>query len=601
MLQAPPSGVVASASVGLACGIGYDQSVPDAVTNFRDLRPLGDDVFDILVVGGGAAGAATAREAALRGFRTALIEREDFSAGASAHCFKVVHGGIRYLQHADFRRLRASCRERSVFLRIAPHLVAPLPFAVPTYGHGRSSRWLLGTGMLLYDAVTQDLNRQVADPARRIKRTSFLSRDETLRLFPATANPDLTGAAVFEDGQMYNPPRLVLAFVLAATALGATAANYVEARSLLVEGSRVVGVAAADRISGACFDIRARLVINAAGPWAEGLLQRDDLQGYGPPSTYSRDACFVVSRKYDAAMALAIQGRTRDSDALLARSTRHLFLVPWRNYTLVGVWHAIVPRDPDGVRLSREELLGFIDEVNACHPTLALKESEVRRADFGLVPFGESSRQNGGLSFGKQSRLIDHRQHGVAGLVSLVSVRYTVARRDAADALDMSESQLGLRNSANDSETRPLQGGDIDDILAIEREFVARRPYWLPPGAMEGLVRNYGTDAAQLLALAECESHLRRCFAGSHVSHVEVVHAVRKEMAQRMTDIVFRRTELGTAGHPGTAALIELQLLLKRELGWSDQRAAAELAAVETQFERYLAIAPQDPQQVLMA
>jgi glycerol-3-phosphate dehydrogenase len=225
----------------------------------------------------------------------------------------------------------------------------------------------------------------------------------------------------------------------------------------------------------------------------------------------------------------------------------------------------------------------------------------VRRADFGLVPFGESSRQNGGLSFGKQSRLIDHRQHGVAGLVSLVSVRYTVARRDAADALDMSESQLGLRNSANDSETRPLQGGDVGDMLAIEREFVARRPHWLPPGAMEGMVRNYGTDVTQLLALAERETHLRRCFAGSHVSHVEAAHAVRKELAQRMTDIVFRRTELGTAGHPGTAALIELQLLLKRELGWSDQRAAAELAAVETQFERYLAIAPQDAQQVLMA
>ncbi|MBV8854074.1 MAG: FAD-dependent oxidoreductase, partial [Sinobacteraceae bacterium] len=195
----------------------------------RDTRRLGGEVFDVLVIGGGASGAATAREAALRGFSTALIEREDFSAGASAHCFKVVHGGIRYIQHADIRRLRASCFERAVLLRIAPHLVSPLPFVIPTYGLGKSSRWFLGAGMLVYDTLSADLNRHVDDPARRVRRSRFLSRRETLELFPDIASDGLTGAAIFEDGQMYNPPRLVLAFVGAATAMGACVANYVEA------------------------------------------------------------------------------------------------------------------------------------------------------------------------------------------------------------------------------------------------------------------------------------------------------------------------------------------------------------------------------------
>jgi glycerol-3-phosphate dehydrogenase len=136
-----------------------------AASLHRDLGRLASQPFDVLVVGGGACGAATAREAALRGYRTALIEREDFSAGASAHCFKVVHGGIRYVQHGDVRRMRASCRERAVLLRIAPHLVAPLAFVIPTYGHAKSSKWFLGTGMLLYDALTADLNRHVSDPA----------------------------------------------------------------------------------------------------------------------------------------------------------------------------------------------------------------------------------------------------------------------------------------------------------------------------------------------------------------------------------------------------------------------------------------------------
>jgi len=554
----------------------------------RDIRRLGNEQFDVLVVGGGASGAATAREAALRGFNTALIEREDFSAGASAHCFKVVHGGIRYVQHADVRRLRASCFERAVFLRIAPHLVAPLPFVIPTYGKGKSSRWFLGTGMLLYDALSADLNRHVDDPARRVKGTRFLSRTETLELFPDIAVDSLTGAAIFEDGQMYNPPRLVLAFVGAASERGAAIGNYVEAQRLLVEGTRVTGVRAIDRLSGDQLEIRARLVINAAGPWAEGLLQ----PGYGQPGTYSRDACFMVDRKFETPMALAVQGRAKDSDALLARNSRHLFLVPWRNSTLVGVWHSIVPRDPDSVGLPRTELRQFIDEFNTCYPNLQLKEADVRRADFGLVPFGEASSQQGGLSFGKQSRLIDHRQQGQAGLISLISVRYTVARRDAVEALDTAAQQLDARRSGGDSTVDPLTGGDIPDFEGAVRAFQARRPSWLTVKSSEGMVRNYGTHATRILELAEREPQLGRCFTGSHVSFAEAIYAVRAETAQRMGDIVFRRTELGTDGHPGVAALDELQTLLGAELRWSEQRKAQERALVERELDRYLATPP---------
>ncbi len=561
----------------------------DGVRDSRNLRRLSTESFDVLVIGGGAAGAATAREAALRGFNTALIEREDFSAGASAHCFKVVHGGIRYLQHADIRRLRASCRERAILLRIAPHLVAPLPFVIPTYGRGKSSRWFLGAGMLVYDALTADLNRCITDPTRRIRPTRFLNRQQTLELFPAIDTANLTGAAVFEDGQMHNPPRLVLAFASSASELGAAVANYVEADRLLIKDSRVIGVTAVDRLEGARFDIRARLVINAAGPWAEGLLQQSFGQRYGTPGTYSRDACFMIARKGATTMALAIQGRSRDADALFARPARHLFMVPWRNGTLIGVWHSIVAREPDTVGLPRAELLQFLDEVNDCYPALELKEAEVQRVDFGLVPFGDSSRQQGGLSFGKQSRLIDHREHGVAGLVSLISVRYTVARRDAFDALNLGELQLGIRGGRDDSERRPLHGGSLDDFLAAVRTYAGQCPRWFPPAAIDTLVRNYGSHTGRVLALAQREPRLRQCFSGSHVTHAEAIYAVREEKALRMSDVAFRRTELGTAAHPGTAALRELQALLRDELAWSEQRAAEELALVEREYARYLA------------
>src|SRR5450631_3457302 len=208
----------------------------------RDISALANQTFDVLVIGGGAFGAAAAWDAALRGLRVALIDQGDFGSGASAECFKMVHGGIRYLQHADIPRLRASCAERTALLRIAPHLVNPLPIVIPTYGHGRQGKAFLAAGMLVYDLLTIGRNFGLSDPTRRIAGTQLLSRNETLALFPEIEERSLTGAAVFEDGQMYNTARLVLAFVKSAANRGAIAANYTEALRFLWDGKRVCGV-----------------------------------------------------------------------------------------------------------------------------------------------------------------------------------------------------------------------------------------------------------------------------------------------------------------------------------------------------------------------
>jgi glycerol-3-phosphate dehydrogenase len=559
----------------------------------RDLSNLTRGEYDVLVVGGGAAGAAAAREAALRGYRTVLIERQDFGGGTSAHCFKVVHGGIRYIQHLDVPRLRASCRERSILLKLAPHLVKPLPFVIPTYGAAQNSKWFLGAGMLLYDALTADRNASQPDRKRQVRWTKFLSRAETLALFPEVRRERLTGAAVFEDGQMHNPPRLVLAFVTAAQRLGADVANYVEAESLLMRGERVCGVTARDTLTGERFDIRARVVINAAGPWAEGLLNGASPTASRMPGTYSRDACFVVSRQPKADAALALQGATRDADAVLARGGRHLFLVPWRGRTLVGVWHSIVRRDPDNVGMTREELRSYIDEVNASYPGFDLHESEVQRTDFGLVPFGEAAHQGAAqLSFGKQSRLIDHRaSDGLDGLITLISVRYTVARIDAERALDLAGAQLGGRRECSRSTSVPLAGGDIESIDGLAAEVQRSRPAWLPIAATESLSANYGCEARQVLARAEAEPGLRRCVVGSTTTLAEVAWAIEKEMAQRLSDVVFRRTGLGTAGDPGVPALTETAAYMQQALGWSHKRTGEELDAVEKELGRFLAVA----------
>jgi glycerol-3-phosphate dehydrogenase len=540
--------------------------------------------YDVLVIGAGAFGAAAARDAALRGLRTALIERCDFGGATSAECFKMVHGGIRYLQHADIPRLRASSRERSALLRIAPHLVQPLPIAIPTYGHGRRGRAFLGAGATAYDLLTLDRNSGIGDRRRQIRRSRFLSRERLLELFPHLRAPDLSGAVVFEDGQMHNPARIVLAFVSSAVDAGADACNYVEATKFLWRGSSVCGVRARDRLSGEEFDLRARLTLSAAGPWADYL--QNDPQRFGAwrRLPYSRDAYFIVDRAPTAEYGLAVQGLSRDKDAVLGRATRHLFAVPWRDKTLIGVWHCLFPEFPDAAHVQPEELETWMTELNSVYPALQLSPAEVTFANCGLVPFGETATQTE-LSFGKESRIIDHHAaHGVAGLVSLVGIRFTTARADAARALNLLLRQMPRAPAAVDTARLPLPGGDIEDFAAFEAQALLTKPPGVNDETLRALLRNHGTHYAQVLRGRDAHT-----VPGTTTLFAEIRHAIDREMAMKLEDVVMRRTELAAGSHPGRRALEASAMEMANYLHWSDSRMREELSATERTLARHLA------------
>lgn len=553
----------------------------------RTTTALARNEYDLLIIGGGAFGAAAARDAALRGLRTVLIERNDFGGGASAECFKMVHGGIRYLQHADIPRLRGSCHERSALLRIAPHLVSPLPIAIPTYGHGRSGKAFLGTGARVYDLLTLDRNRGIRDPERKIGNTQLLSRNEVLQMFPHLQTPELSGAVVFEDGQMYSAARLVLAFVKGAVAAGADVFNYVEALRFLWSGNTVTGARVRDQFTGDEFEVRARLTLNAAGPWADYL--QNDAEHFGNPQRlpFSRDAYFIIERAPTSSHGIAIQGLSRDKDALLGRQARHLFAAPWRDKTLLGVWHKLFPEFPDRARVQLEEIEEWMTEINTVYPTLQLKPEEVSFAHCGLVPFGETATATE-LSFGKESRLVDHRQaHKVNGLVSLVGIRFTMARVDAARALDLLLKQAEHAPAAPASDRLPLPGGDIENFAS----FVSDACRALPPGvamtSMQALVRNHGTHYREVLS--EGSNATVASIPGTSTLTAEVRYAVSHEMAVHLDDVVMRRTDLAAGSHPGRAALLATAAEMGRLLSWSAERLHQEIATTEHILQRHLA------------
>jgi glycerol-3-phosphate dehydrogenase len=560
----------------------------------RNPSELCNREFDILIVGAGAFGAAAARVACLRGLRTALIERADFGGGTSAECFKMVHGGIRYLQHADVPRLRASCHERSALLRIAPHLVHPLPIAIPTYGYGRRGRALLAAGARTYDWLTFDRNSGIRDRQRQIRASRLLSRSQTLDLFPHLRAPDLTGAVVFEDGQMYNPARLVLAFVSSAVDAGATACNYVEATKFVWSGSRVCGVHARDRLSGEEFEVRARLTLNAAGPWADYL--QNDPQRFGTwrRLPFSRDAYFIVARPPSSEYGLAVQGMSRDRDAVLGRATRHLFAVPWRDKTLIGVWHSLFPGPPDAAQVRPDELDTWIAELNAVYPTLQLSADEVSFANCGLVPFGDTATQTE-LSFGKESRVVDHRAaHGICGLVSLVGIRFTTARADAARALDLLLQQLPSAPPDAGTSRLPLAGGDIDDFATFEAQALRTKPAGVGVPAMRALLRNHGTRYSRVVQRCSASADLGARIPDTTTLLAEIRHAVAEEMAVKLEDVVMRRTELAAGSHPGRRALEVAAREMARHLQWADDRVREEIADTERTLQRHLARATAD-------
>lgn len=551
----------------------------------RDLEILANKEFDVVAIGGGAFGCCAAWESASRGLSVALVERGDFCEATSAKHLKMVHGGIRYLQHMDIYRVRESCRERSALLRIAPHLVQPVPIVMPTYGNGMRGKGVLGLGLFLYDLVTFDRNSKIADPKQHIPRGKTISRSECLELFPHVSKNGLTGAGIFSDAQYYNPPRLALAFLASAVKEGAAVANHVEAIGFLRKDDRVLGVKVRDALTGDAFDIRAKTVLNAAGPWANQLLQGGLGHGLATEPVFSRDVGLVISNKIHDQYGLACQIETQDMDAVLSRKGRHIFVMPWREYTLVGVWHSVHKKSPDELDVGEKDLTTYVREIDSAYPGLGIRIEDITMIYSGLTLFGDEERNREAFSFGKRSLLVDHSETDkVEGLVTLIGVRATTARGVAKEAIDLLCKKSGTRCGASKTDQLPVHGGNLDDFDALERDAIETWKESIPADVMRGLVHNYGTEYGAVLTHVEEDASLGQTIGDTKTLRAQVVHAVREEMAMKLEDVLFRRTDLCSGGSPGKEALKICADVMAKETGVTEAQIQAEVEKAMRQF-----------------
>jgi glycerol-3-phosphate dehydrogenase len=421
----------------------------------RDLAALEGTTHDLLIVGGGIHGVAAAWDAAQRGLSVALIEGHDFGSGVSWNSLKTIHGGLRYLQTADLGRFRESVRERSTLLRIAPALIQPLGFLVPTYGHGLKGREALAVGLLVNDVLSADRNRGLP-PEKRIARGRLLAARETLALVPGLVADGLKGGALWYDAQVQSSERLTLGFAHAAAASGASLANYALAVGFLRDGPRVTGVRARDQLTGREMEVRARLTLNAAGPRALALLAEAGLAV--PPLSFLRAMNLVFARPAGVAQAVG---------ALSAG--RFLFLVPWHGRTIVGTAYA--PAEAP----ERDSVRTFLHEAQRAFPWAGLDARDLSLVHRGLVPGA-----GGAAGLRTRTLFVDHEaDHGVPGLVSVVGVKYTTARGVAETAVDLVARRL--RRSLAPCRTaitplpraRPLEGPLEARAIEVVREEMA--------------------------------------------------------------------------------------------------------------------------------
>ncbi len=555
----------------------------------RSLLTLSRSSYDVAIIGGGIYGASVAREAASRGLKVALVEQGDFGNATSANSHKIIHGGLRYLQHGDFRRMRESIRERSAFMRIAPHLVFPMPFLIPLYKNKGKGKGMFLGALTLNDIIGFDRNNKLPLD-KHLPNGHLLSKEECIERCPCLAHPDLTGGAMYYDSQMYNPNRFILALLHSACSEGADVANYVRVTGFLRRGNAVTALSVIDETTSQRFEIEASMVVNCAGPWVASILNSCGVQERHSDSRLTK-AMVLVTRSIIEGVGVGFPSTKtfQDKDALIDKGYRYFFATPWRDCSLVGTFQQSFDGNPNDWKVERTEVDWFLRQIQEAFPAAGLITKDVRFVYAGLLPQEDVTAPGRHPSQGqvvKQFQIRDHAQEdGIHNLFSVMGVKYTTARGVAEETVNRVVQRMGKSHQKSHTRENPVDGGDIDNFPKFLEQAVQDESFPVLESARHQLVKNYGTRFQKVLDYGRQNSSWWESLStGGNVIGAEVIHGIREEMAQHVDDVVFRRTELGTAGFPGQPAISQVANMMRHELNWSAQRTSEELQRVSSRF-----------------
>lgn len=477
----------------------------------RNINKFSQGQYDVLVIGGGINGAAVAHLAALNGLRVALLEKNDFASGTSSKSTKLIHGGLRYLENFDFSLVRESLKERAIQLKSAPHLVHPLRFIIPVYKGDKRPLWMMRVGVWLYDYLSRKY---------MIERHSVLTPEEVCAHVPGIEQQGLVGGVAYSDAQM-NDARLCLENVLSAAQYGADVANYVEVKEVLQENGKAVGVRAIDHVSQEAFELRAKKIVCAVGPWTNIFIKRENRKS--TPKVRTTKGVHIV-----------VKGRLSEEAVLIpARNDQRVFFViPWEKNSLIGTTDTDYRDHPDDVTVGQEDISYLLQETKRVFPNAQLSEDNIITSFAGLRPLVSDQGSPSKIS---RKHVI---QISYSGVIYVMGGKYTTYRKIAEDVV----SRLLKKELINTEKQFSVYGSGIikENPQAVAQQFGVKAEI------VRYLMDFYGIRYKDVLALIAADNSLQYPFCNcSDALRAQVIYAVKTEMALTKEDIIMRRLTMG--------------------------------------------------------
>lgn len=528
------------------------------------LRELAQGEFDILVIGGGITGAGVARDAALRGLRVALVERRDFASGTSSRSSKLIHGGVRYLQHGDVGLVMEAAAERRAVRRLAPYLARPTQMLVPVAS--RSGYAKLSVGLWTYDRMAR-----VAEE----ERYRMLDRDETLELESILRTDDLYGAGMYYE-YVTDDARLVLAAIKRAAVLGAAVVNYAAATEFIHEHGHLAGAVITDAIGDQTIPVRARVVVNAAGPWVDAV----------------RGLSSAEERRLHLTKGVHLtlpRGRLPVSRivVMLARDHRPVFVIPHGSVVYVGTTDTNYEGPLDDPPITEEDATYLLEAVERTFAVSQLRLDEVTGGWAGLRPLLHQE----GKAPSELSRK-DEIMVSAMGLISVAGGKLTTFRRMAERTVDMvvermKEARVRLPKPAGRTDADLLSGGDTGDDLAGYAAHLAARWPAVAGDVVQRLVDVYGSNAERMVEGIAADPALgERLVPDGALTRAEVEYVVREEYAVTVEDVLERRTRLALFDPDnGVPAARGVASIMGRLLKWGPARVRQEVERFEARVQ----------------
>jgi glycerol-3-phosphate dehydrogenase len=545
-------------------------------TRRESLDKFKEKIFDVLVIGGGITGAGVALDAATRDLRVALVEKRDFAAGTSSRSTKLIHGGLRYLEHLDFSLVREGLRERAVLSRIAPHLVEPFPFVIPIYRNNKRNYdhpLKMRAGLVLYDLLA---GRYAIGSHRH------LSPDEALKLAPQLDPQGLKGAFLYYDA-LTDDSRLVVEVIKAAHEQGSSIANYTRVTGFIRdEAGKIAGARLRDELTGDELIARSRIVVNATGVWMNEVAGLDS-QAKSEPIKYVRPSKGVH---------LTIPaGRLQIGSAWLIPSLgghRFYFVVPWHGRVNIGTTDNDYVGDKDSPHAETDEIGEILDAVNAYFPAAQLEPSDIISSWAGLRPLIGDKNTKKTSDISRKEELFEAED----GLISISGGKLTTYRLMAERTVSLASRRLNDRHAIISGDTGttelPISGGSMTrgELAREARRIVVNEK--LSDETARHLVFTYGSNYYHILKLIRESEHLRTpVIEGLPQIRAEVVYAVRTEMAMTLSDVLVRRTRLAIlAGEDSLKCSAAVADLMAQELAWSGEEVKSQIAQFTEEFER---------------